>query len=242
MFRSGKGERRPANWKEFRHQMEHDLTSLLDTELREDGADKAYVLLSSGLNGRQDAGLWGHTSADLCHVMRDVIGDRWSGPGPAIVINDVAIDQIASAAWFPHKLPVGAALSAHEAAHRVVDRLFAPQHTGSTEASYFDQIQTLATRPAGAVSRGEWLVHGPDFIRASIHLAYRLARLGWTIAAGNIFCPTQAGVQSRSDKYYDCLENECERLAGVPVREVLMVEPCGEFLLLWWQDSHAWRQ
>lgn len=87
-----------------------------------------------------------------------------------------------------------------------------------------------------------WTYHGLWFIRAAIHLCHRAREAGFTGANINTMRVADSSYGlSRPARYCEMLGDETERLADVPLSELLGRDSPAEFRELFAADCAAWR-
>jgi hypothetical protein len=136
-----------------------------------------YVLLQSELpadRGRQSCA-GGFTSPTLDLQYRDVIAGRWRGRGPALVVNDVQLNELPEI----DRAPLLRSVALHEAAHvferpRLVEALPADDAADPVGASRL--LSSLCD--AGLSAAAEAAMHAVGFTRVACHVAARAMGLG----------------------------------------------------------------
>lgn len=132
--------------------------------------------------------------------------------------------------------PVGRVVSvaAHEVAHGAADAVSEiefPQLPSDPEA----QPKIWTPSKLAGIGRPAWLGHGVEFLRACVHVVYRLRCAGLTPEERWCFAPDVYGVSSL-ERYTQALQGEPERLAKLPIVAAMQGPAPGEFLKLWRGD------
>ncbi len=100
-----------------------------------------------------------------------------------------------------------------------------------------DEINGLATDDTP-----QWAGHGPRFLRAAIHVHYRMASAGVHRSAGSMYLAGSNYGLSPGDHYIEALGNEPMHWRDRPIVD-LCDEPLPErFKRLWLCDTEAWRE
>ena len=215
-----------------------------------------YVVPQSALPGdeqRKVAGTWceGYTSPWLTAILRPYI-PHWRGPAPLIVLNDVASRKLAIAygrTTFSDTSPeiflyriIDSAI--HETAHCLArERLFCndPPPPGIEECIAAKLIADDLAPPSGAGAACPFSGHGPEFIRAAVHLTERARRLGFDTLGYGVACGEDYAV-STLPAYRDALRPELDALPSVSIPLLLTLPEPEPFTRLWLDDMQAWNE
>lgn len=217
-----------ADWPEVRGKLETDLAALLRPELRSAGIERLYVLSSSEA-GIVDPPSWaGIFSTDIADVFQGQLADRWRGPGAAFLLND-SILKVGRA--------LVVAIAAHEVGHaaeyltRGIDVAVAqPESRRLARATAFGLDQ-----PA-AIGMPFLSQHSPMWCRIVVHLAERLARLGWPIARQAVLSYRELG---QFDEYREAMAGELWRLNTASLSEIIATGPHAGLNEVWVRNITA---
>jgi len=206
---------------------------------RDLGVTPLYLLAQSHLPiglGTQHHYAFTHPRADVMY--RDHI-DPWLGRGPCAVVNDIGIAED----YLPEDLEyaiIGIVL--HELAH-ILDRpaLYDANDCDDPARLQFDaRVLTDVSQRAARSDLPLYFGHGPSFIRAVIHLAYRATLAGFEIKPAGIFASHRLGL-SLIGEYEDALGDEPHRQRDSEFRALLATEPPYEFTQQWAADMHRYQ-
>ncbi|MCH5374333.1 MAG: hypothetical protein JJ992_10165 [Planctomycetes bacterium] len=183
---------------------------------------------------------YGFTAPDLDLYLQDTIGDGWRGRGPCMVIDDTdfaSLDAVDAEQAFM-------ATVLHELAH-IVDRpvVSQPDPPADPVRVKFEALcvgHAVSAEPAIPASTPPFAGHGDRFIRAALHLQYRAATAGVTVAPSRICAGRQYGL-SHANRYREALGDETGRLAHASIRELLDRHPPEAFSRLWADDVAHWQ-
>jgi hypothetical protein len=191
-------------------------------------------------------GAIGCTSRTLDVLLKDWLEERgeWVGRRPAIYIADATIAQIAREQATE---PTGVSQLHNEILVAAVCHELA--HVAESEPDYcqpFAELQTFATKLAAySLSIAEqspyppFFGHGPHFIRAAVHLAYRAEKLGWRFCGDFLFDGNVYGLTDASRFAY-ALDREPACLAEVSIFEIRKFRAPMLFVRLWQECVNAW--
>jgi len=183
-------------------------------------------------------------------ALRGHLEKRWAGRGPAMILNDRAAFHFVKAArsgrpvihWRRELLRA----AVHELAH-IVSRPLLPGELDDNLPRAEEKIKCLRaccslTTPPAIETPCPWENHSADFIRIAQHAGHRMQ------SAVGFFLPREwvntrdYGLDSGEWKYQTALGNEPERLAVVPLSEIVHIPPPVQFIELWRSDCRAWFQ
>ncbi len=181
-------------------------------------------------------------------ALRDTIGDRWEGHGPAILINDRAAWRYVKQsgrmgrAFFHWRFEIVATLI-HELAH-IALRPNLPTELDNDPDRAVRMTQVLrsvvAEPDTPAISKPcPWAGHDGQFVRVAQHIGHRL-RAALDFWQSTDCLHLDAYGLSAEWRYQSALGNEPERLAGVPLTELATIAPPEKFIDLWRSDVRAW--
>lgn len=184
----------------------------------------------------------GYTSPRLDLYLRTVIGPRWRGRGPCVVVNDLVLREDCGEFWEPFFL----ATFLHELAHVVERPEPAPVSVPTEPQRLRFEALVLADATARPVARPDDVrpvaafdpAHGPRFLRAALHLRHRAARHGVRVGPGLVFDARSRGL-SRVNAYRAALGDEPVRMARAAIRDVLAAPSPEPFARLWADDLEA---
>jgi hypothetical protein len=206
---------------------------------RDLGETPLYLLAQSQLPiglGTQHHYAYTHPRADMMY--RDHIA-TWLGRGPCAVVNDIGLAED-----FPSEdleyATIGIVL--HELGH-ILDRpaLYDVNDCDNPARLQFDaMVLTHVSHLPGRSDLPLYFGHGPSFIRAVIHLAYRATLAGFEIKPAGIFASHRLGL-SLIGEYEDALGDEPHRHLDSEFRALLATEPPYEFTQQWAADMHRYQ-
>lgn len=194
--------------------------------------DNLYLLFTSELPRAWHKGdFYGVTGRGMTAVARTILGTRWRGPGPVIVINDVALredfkPQYFDLGWLPTWL--------HELAHLVVEPNLCRPMPAAKRLNTAALVEMISRPVSEAESLPNLLHHGPDFIRVGLHLAYRASRL-----LGHRLNVRRITGSPRAPRYEHALGEELERYAHRPLSFIQKIPASERFQSLWLDDVTA---
>jgi hypothetical protein len=172
-------------------------------------------------------------TADIAYTAPSLsvrLGADGQRPRPTIVVN-LAVFQTAGATQnYIH------AIAIHEGAHVLTLRELY-EHQLSPEDSAAMVAETDWPRSLEPVE--PWRFHGPDFIRAALHLASRSSQRGEIPHYPSLGAGAQYA-QSSIGRYYDALGGEPFTMAREPFDAILATNPPREFSELWHRDVRRW--
>jgi len=172
-------------------------------------------------------------------LLRGEIGERYVDDCACALISDVAIlsafdgfnsdnPEIRNTIEREFQL-----VGLHETAHAVTSRkpeiiLSTVELSNCREAV---QMQSAEPRTTDSGRLPPWQGHGVQFMRAAIHMCHRSRQLGYEMlpAQGVIDCNCYA-LSRLEIVYVPILRDECERLSGIPLSDVLALPASGAFL------------
>jgi hypothetical protein len=210
----------------LRAEIEAEFTRQLAPELAATGANQVYVLWNSEC---RHPGRWrGLYHCWFAGWYRQVIGNRWNGPGPCWILNDRLIQkQVKSGCRDDREKEfreVSWGVSIHEASHAVLIPTFmlppedaTPRFDGIMRQSA-DETRKGAKRGAveswkDAMTDG---AHGVDFDRIATHLAWRVAE-GRGNSVSTLWEPTAVlGLMQATF----AIRSELNSLRGVPISQI----------------------
>lgn len=184
----------------------------------------------------------GYTSPRLDLYLRDVIGPRWRGRGPCVVVNDLVLREDCGEFWEPFFL----ATFLHELAHVVERPEPAPAPAPLDPQRLTFESLVLAHATSRPVARPDAVrvapvvdpAHGLRFVRAALHLRHRAARHGVRVGPGLVFDARGRGL-SHTNAYRASLGDEPVRMAHAAIRDVLATPLPEPFARLWADDVEA---
>lgn len=205
---------------EFRNRLESDLAAVL--------GQPVYAVMESE-TGRRCRGALGFTSPHIAAVYREELeaAGRWQGLLPGFVI----CDQVIAEHHPDHVEEITIAAAVHESAHIVRDGFDVRESPMASRNREFRLI--LEDCRGGAMDtpndfpdRG----HDLDFIRAAMHIAYRLEARGYEIDFDWLWSPPDARLLEGSCFARAVIaDGECERLRGVSIAEAIK-QPAGFYV------------
>lgn len=185
-----------------------------------------YVVPESALGefGSGSTNCYGYTTSSLDLYLRPLLGKRWQGRGPAMVINDALIAGDASDQQDLEIVLRSVVL--HELAH-VLDRGELYRDRPDLDADVdkltweFAVVVNAVYEPSvtSTPTRVPYLGHELGFIRMALHLGWRAEELGFEVSGYLVHGTAQYGL-SHHCRYEIALGDEPERLRDLPLREI----------------------
>lgn len=173
--------------------------------------------------------------------LRDAIGERWKGRGPAVILNDVCPE----ARDFPEDR---VRLAIHEFAHAVpMLHHFAaplPQAEELGEAAVVARAERLANPEARyanpfTLAAFDFLLHDLAFVRVVCHMAFRAGRLNSDWKTPYFRRTPEIPRLNGVSRYVAAFEAEATHYRRLPFREILAVQPPQAARDLWARDLEA---
>ncbi len=225
-----------ADFRELRAQLEVEFSDLLAPDLAANAARAVYiVLVSETAILSADADFSGLHEPSMAGWFRDIIGPRWKGLGPTILLHDLHIAE--SGGDTSHELFVGTAI--HELAHALSSPgLYSRDSESDAQPLPDGFVNVVATSP-GLDNQSARHGHGVAWLRLCIHLTHRMQARGWDIGLPFVIDRVHYGYQSTS-LYRRALNDEVTQLASTPLTTIKNIAPPQPFLDLWNSDLAAW--
>jgi len=186
----------------------------------------------------------GFTSPSCDLLLREGLGNRYRGRGLGIVLNTAAFERERGDQDL--QADFAAAVAVHEAGHALAEG-WATADREETDATYQEHIHRVIPQAAAkmatleeyvpAVAKKERLHHGPDWLRVVLHMRRRVL----AVAGVYLFAMSIVGPRPMTPPCFfeDALGDEPERLARLPLAEVLKLDPPAEFTRLWDADTRS---
>lgn len=198
-----------------------------------------YVALQSDGIPSPLPGAWGCTSPTIDLLLRPWLesSGRWRGRQAGIFIGDELLrEAVTEEAAISEML---LAVLAHELSH-VVD-----QGIDLGEATIERTNQATALAAFSGLLQDSLIVppfwgHGPNWLRATLHLHHRMSTLGHAVPVNWLFAGEHFAL-AEPDQWAYVLSDEPEALAGVPIFDVLTFRPPFAFADLWRRCVEHWR-
>jgi hypothetical protein len=215
-----------------------------------------YVVFSVDLpDGFTGDSIDGGAGPVLDVALRDAIGPRWQGRGPAIYVRlhretltGVLAEHATSglpAAW-PAKFLTRylAPVVIHETAHQAEDdRTFAGEPEAFDVQKSRDWLHEMSNglrpKPTGPTAPVPFKGHEWEFLRAAAHLTDRARRTFGSIDGANVVSHNHYQV-SPLDAYIDALAEELVDADGLTYADVRRRRPPQAFVDLWQSDFRRW--
>jgi hypothetical protein len=182
----------------------------------------------------------GFTSPSLDLHIKRCIGPAWSGRGPCIVVNDVALRAETEARDFDQAF---LAVVLHELAHVLERPMLYRERQNATEDVLAKEAQQImhavASEPRPIEQVVPFIGHGIRFIRAVLHLRRRAERLGAYLSPASL-CGGEGYGLSHAVRYDDALGDEPDRQKDQTLADVLRTPPPPPFTDLWRTDVTDW--
>ena len=200
-----------------------------------------YVCLASdGVPETLRGWMGGYAGPQTDLVVRDWLGGRYLGRGPAMVIDDLKARDVARIEDLPSlEGAIVRANAIHEMAH-LVDMGFDLTNDVTTAAIQAREIaettRLCASKPQLAAP---FLCHTATWIRVALHLVHRVRQQGLHVDAGSVFLSDYYQV-SPHDAYREALGDEFDRLGAATFAEIMRTPPPADFQDLWNQDVMDW--
>lgn len=210
-----------------------------------------YVVLASDVypDAGNGDGPDGCTMRHLDLMLRPTLErlGRWSGRGPAMVLDPRAIARNAERRIRPARrrafAPAAFGVALHETAHV----LTAEPGEGEPSAEYLEAGRAMLTADADGTDKPTngpgaavpWRGHEWAFIRAAMHLAHRAAALGVDLTPRDVFDAEPHGL-APTCRYMAALGDEPDRLAGCDFATIALTPPPVAFAELWLADVRGW--
>jgi hypothetical protein len=240
----------------FRDELEHDLSRLLRPELDLVGAAQIYAVWMSETEIDCWEEIVGATHPRMSSWLRPEIGNRWTGPGPSMLLNDIGIFSLD---WWRDGtlMDVAVGVAIHELTHMAVrrDAYFPIQSSApaSGESQPGSRGPAAATDPHRArfdracvahdigVARP---VHSPEqhgsgFVRTLFHAAHRMQALNRYTPINSLIDWESAGSTAGGLcgwSYEYSVRDEVRAMEKLPLSEIVNTTPPDNFSELWERD------
>ncbi len=224
-----------TDFRPLRDRLESDLAVVLKADLALHGAGGLYVVLISETALKPFGWFAGLSCPSMHKWLRDDIGARWRGSGPAVLIDDRTLCPA-----HPQDSLVGVAL--HEMAHALDwPTLFTADDIGGqtvrhVRTSLFTQMVSSPDEPYHPSPRAG---HDWRWIRCLLHLIHRMDLLGWNASLPIAMDREFYGYSSLAE-YRTALQGEPARLADLSFTAIRAIDPPQSFLDLYNDDLARW--
>lgn len=231
-------------WFDQRDELELKLAGIIEADLQHFGVETLYIPFTSEMPCEFHRSLRGLASPAYAHIplMREAIGNRWRGSGLILLVND---------ANFCGAVPDSAlcnlkAVAVHEAAHyfsdfaglygvnSISDAVIAPKHI----VQGFIDDWKLDPRREGRSRVDARLTHNAQFVRACLHLVYRLETRGIEVDLYDLMNWKELGYRGVIN-YWRELMPEMEECLDLPLSEILKRLLPEQFGAHWLNDCVA---
>ncbi len=182
----------------------------------------------------------GFTTSCLDLYLRDVIGSRWAGRGPCMVIRDIEATGSMDAC------DVEVAFRSvvfHELAHILTRNRLWSDAEHSEPTTLAAEAVAIGQQVAGPEPSISILIpfygHGACFIRSAMHLCYRAKAAGILVSPADV-CDSLGYGLSRTNAYVTALGSEPRRLASERFLDILATPYPTAFWRLWTTDVAQW--
>jgi hypothetical protein len=176
----------------------------------------------------------GYTTPNLDLNLRSVIGDRWHGRGPCMVLNDVSIAD----EHFPEDVDIVAMSTIlHELAH-ILDRPV-PGDLWSQPSEDWIEFETKVIANAGRHETRPlptpYFGHEDQFVRIALHLHHRSGLAG-VDTIPNLLCAGRRYCLSHAHRYIEAIASEPADMLQLSFAEISRSDPPKAFTKLWLRD------
>ena len=223
---------------ELRDRLETEFSDLLAVDLKALGASQVHIVLVSDTDLTTSGEFSGLHAPKIGLWLKSYI-PRWTGPAPAVLVDDGTIERDCGDSWHEMRDRF-VAVATHEMAH-VVDTpgLFARDDTNTdAPAEQMPPFIVEALRNKEAFYSGHRsprFGHGVGWLRACCHLVFRMQQRGWDVYLPSVIDTDFYAISSTS-LYARALGDEPARLAHMPLTEVMASPPPRKFLRQWRRD------
>jgi len=220
-------------WYEFGSELGNALFEILEPEITLDDGTELMIAFSSNSSREMHP----ETGAAACLAMGQFLFGDDHPDGPVIWINDSLFFEYENE-------PIGQGIvqsmmigqSCHEFGHilTIGDRTFET----TLPQSELEQIASDSMLPGatmGRISGPAWRGHDLNWIRATLHIAYRLEQLGYSVDYSQGFNFADYGYSGEL-VYMKLLSDEFRSLEEMPIREVLGTRAPDGFIHQWASD------
>lgn len=231
---------------DFRERLEAVSTSILQPELDEDGARQVSIVFASELPNsmHQSAGGASCPIFGSSKAIQAAIGNRRTGPGPVIVVQDrLLLDGLNGACKRRPQVIHNKLLSAHilgMVIHELGHVLDAPAtfcEASSEEATQSVTQMSLPVRQWPRSSPVQWSDHDLNWIRATAHVFHRFGLYDLTCDLHFVGELGEYGCSLLIDDYFELLRDEVKGLEALPIREALRTPHLIQFIRTWAIDA-----
>lgn len=221
-------------WYQQRNQLEQVVSAIVLPELLDAGAASLYIVFTSELPFRIHNSLGGAAWEGFGHLVevREAISDRWRGVGPVVLINDYSFVDM----WPDSNREAIKAVLTHEVAHYLtVVPMIARDVTSCVITRDLAREMTHDGYALGTQDRDPRITHNANFIRACLHVAFRMRKHGQPVDLLQVM--NWRGLGYRASRDYEArLEDELQSTKGIPISHILATPAPSEFLRKWIDD------
>ncbi|HEY2588005.1 MAG TPA: hypothetical protein VGI81_19835 [Tepidisphaeraceae bacterium] len=180
--------------------------------------------------------IFGLEAKNLDLIARPHLGGRWTGRGPAILLNDHLLRKAASeaavvdtaAARLAAFEMIAGQVAVHELAHVAENGFVRPEAPLPASVLFqTEAVRQFIATPAPSVETAavDRACHGPEWIRAGLHLFHRLSTtehwLRWWACTPHAVCDTADYGLSDVSRYAAALGDEPARRAAESLSAIL---------------------
>lgn len=203
-----------------------------------------YIALSSeglGVEFTKD-GTGGYAGPVTDLALREWLGDRWRGRGPAFVIDDIMATRSAPADLPSAGSRMVLANVIHEMAHQLDAGLKYPEINDPDRIRQeSDHLRAWAAVP---MERPQipFEAHSATWVRHALHLIHRVRQQGYAVDDEEVLLTGYYSL-SRAADYRDALDSElflCSSNRLAPFEDIARCPPPEEFASLWKGDVLRW--
>jgi hypothetical protein len=166
---------------------------------------------------------------------------RWAGGSAIFCVNDIGLRQqfrLETVEDFDREFRI---VALHETGHVLAAGGESDELCDEARGLAASMLRSWVARPdERSPQTPPFEGHDQRFIRACCHLAHRCQPLGRDVPLARLVPPGLYGLSHPDFWYRPALGDECSRLAGLPISEILKLPPPPEFTELFARDCESW--